>query len=78
MHMDEDIATLDTEERFGIQELATVLGEFEPLAKRRRLGKDVAERLVAKGLAERGAGKPTGYRLSELGRQLQGTWKTDH
>lgn len=71
---------LDAHEWRGIQQLANALGEFEPLAKRGKLGEAVAERLVKMGLAEKGPcseryasiGMATGYRLSHLGWKVKG------
>lgn len=47
------IITLDHNEWRGVQQLSNALTEYEPLAKRARLGLVVAQRLVEKGLAER-------------------------
>lgn len=66
---------LDAHEWRGLQELAKALGDFEPLAKRVRLGQVVVDRLVGLGLAEAGPppkpylarGFDIGYRLTELG-----------
>lgn len=78
MNDDEDyLATvdLDAHEWRGVLQLAEAIGEFEPLAKRGKLGEAVAERLVTDGLAEKGPTSdrytsidmPIGYRLSSLG-----------
>jgi hypothetical protein len=72
-------AALDANEWSGIGQLANAQSQFEPLAKRGKLGMATADRLVALGLAEKGPsseryasiGMPIGYRLSELGRHVQ-------
>lgn len=66
---------LDPHEWRGLQQLSNAMSDFEPLARRARLGPLVADRLVALTLAEKGEvteryvgiGYETGYRLSELG-----------
>lgn len=66
---------LNAHEWRGVGQLANAISEFEPLAKRSKLGEIVAERLVNMGLAEKGPcsdryasiGYSTGYRLSQLG-----------
>jgi hypothetical protein len=66
---------LDGHEWRGLGQLANALSIFEPLAKRGSLDEVVADRLVSKGLAEKGRssdryfdiGMKVGYRLSALG-----------
>lgn len=66
---------LDHNELRGLQQLSNAMSEFEPLAKRARLGPVIADRLVAMKLAEKGEvseryigiGYEVGYKLSELG-----------
>ena len=45
---------LDHREWQGLKQLSNAMGDFEPLAKRARLGPVVADRLVALRLAEKG------------------------
>ena len=62
--------TLDAREWRGVRELAKSLSDFEPLAKRSRLGPIGTNRLVVLGLAEKGFSKrydSPGYRLTDLG-----------
>lgn len=69
------IIKLDHNEWRGVLQLSNAMSEFEPLAKRARLGAIVAEWLVAMALAETGEvgeryiglGYQEGYRLTELG-----------
>ena len=75
---------LDAHEWRGLLSLKSALSDFEPLAKRTGLGFIIADRLVAKGLAEKGncsaryqsIGMTTGYRLSVLGWTIadRGRW----
>ena len=66
---------LDHNELRGLQQLSNATSEFEPLAKRARLGPVIADRLVAMKLAGKGEvseryfgiGYEVGYKLSELG-----------
>lgn len=44
----------DRNEWCGLQQLLNATSEFEPLAKRARLGPVIADRLVAMKLAEKG------------------------
>jgi hypothetical protein len=70
--------TLSWREWRGLLELANARKDFEPLAMRAGVGPVVAERLVAKGLAEMGPSAPrfnreafpVGYRLTDLGRDF--------
>lgn len=70
-----DTMVLDPHEWRGVQQLSNAMSDFEPLAKRARLGSVVADRLVALTLAEKGdateryvgIGYEQGYRLSDLG-----------
>lgn len=65
-------------QRNGLQRLALAVGDFEPLAALARIGPEIAEQLVALGLAERGPcaqrmlsrGYSEGYRLSQEGWQV--------
>lgn len=67
--------SLDAHEWRGVCQLVNALNDFEPLAKRARLGEVVAERLVSLGLVEKGpvvdryrwTDDTVGYRLTELG-----------
>ena len=66
--------TLTAHEWRGILELANALSLFEPLAKRRNLGRKVADHLVAHGLAEKGDSGgygAVGYRLTDLGWRIR-------
>ncbi|WP_242076356.1 hypothetical protein [Brevundimonas diminuta] len=66
---------LDHNEWRGLKQLSNAMSEFEPLAKRARLGPVIADRLVAMTLAEKGdvseryvgIGYEVGYKLTELG-----------
>ena len=78
--------TLDSSEWRGVLELSNALGDFEPLARRSIISKQLAERLVSRGLAETGpcpAGfnpesYPLGFRLTTLGWKIRGRgrWAT--
>jgi hypothetical protein len=71
--------TLNASEWRGVLDLANALNAFDPLTKRGKLGQEVADRLVAMGLAETipcSAGydprqHPVGYRLTDLGWQVR-------
>jgi hypothetical protein len=77
MSSDEILAelALDAHEWRGVQQLSNAVDALEPLAKRGNLGKIVADRLVALGLAECGpvieryrtTDSEQGYRLNDLG-----------
>lgn len=67
--------SLEAREWNGVLELSKALSEFEPLAKRVKIGHITADRLLELGLAEKGEcgapyvsrGMAVGYRLTPLG-----------
>ena len=71
--------SLNLHEKRGLKELAKSFIDFEPLAKRNRIGKTIAAHLVSLGLAETGVSENyseahfgPGYRLTDLGWKVYG------